>query len=103
MDDRSVRAWQLADGLRIELARIRIPIRPAEHEALHGAVRNYVGELRLLQWPPEQVIKTVKQIAGDVGITPSTRHDILPSSWTETDQLLFDIVSWSIDEYYDGR
>lgn len=63
MDDQSARVSPLADGLRIELARIRVPIRPAEHEA---------------------------------------RHDVLPSSWTESDQLLFDIVSWSIAEYYDG-
>src|SRR5262249_5571320 len=103
MSDESARAAQLADDLRIELARIRIPMRTSEHDALHGVVRNYVGELRSLEWPPEQVIKTVKQIANDVGITPSARHDVLPSAWTETDKLLFDLVSWSIAEYYDGR
>jgi hypothetical protein len=44
----------------------------------------------------------LKEIAGDVGVRPSARHDVLPSSWTATDQLLFDIVSWSSAEYYGG-
>lgn len=56
-------------------------------------------ELRSLEWPPEQVIKTVKQIAREVGFTGTSSHEIPPLGWNETDRFLSDLVNWSIAEY----
>ncbi len=102
MDDRHARATKLASELRDGLARVTIPLSDSQHHALRDIVCDYVIELRSLEWPPEQVIKTVKQMAHDVGLASSLKRDALPTDWTDTDRFLSDLMSWSITQYYDG-
>jgi hypothetical protein len=98
MVEQRERATELATELRRELGRIE-GLTQSEHHALRSVVSEYVAELRSLDWPPERVIKMIKQIAQDEGLGPRKR-DIPATAWTARDRLLFDLVNWSITEYY---
>jgi len=102
MGNGNERAVMLASELRHELTRVTFPLNLAEHRVVRDIVCDYVCELRSLHWPPEQVIKMVKEIAHDVGFAPVHKHEALPRAGTDEDQLIADLVSWSITEYYNG-
>jgi len=102
MTHANARATRLASELRDELARVTIPFDASEHRGVRDAVSDYVGELRSMDWPPEQVIKMVKEIARDAGLTPSLHHEALHDGAGDMDRFLSDLVSWSITEYYNG-
>lgn len=69
-------------------------------EELHQLVRAVVDDLKALDWPPERVIVSVKQIAAESGLRPSPQFSRASQSLANDDALLARIVRWTIEEYY---
>jgi hypothetical protein len=59
-----------------------------------------VDELRLLGWPPEQVIIAVKQTADDAGLPASRNVLRTAGDLTPNDAALQQLVRYCIEHYY---
>jgi len=68
---------------------------------LRDEVCAVVDELKALGWPPERAIIAIKEIAHEVGLTPSQRVLVRDTDLAPRDALLAKIVRWTIECYYD--
>lgn len=67
---------------------------------LHAQVCGVVDDLRALGWPPERVIISVKELAAEAGLRPSTHLMTVNDSLDASDALLAKVVRWSIQRYF---
>ena len=70
--------------------------------ALRDKLRVAVDDLRLLGWPPERVIITVKQMAEDAGLRPS-RNVLMAGEPSPNDAAIQQVVRFCIEQYYGNR
>lgn len=88
-----------AAALRQRLRAISVPPSADERAELQQRVHDFVDELRASGHAPEHVIVAVKKIARSAGFrrfrvrAPSVRAEA-------RDQLLTDIVDWSVKRYF---
>jgi hypothetical protein len=90
-----------ADRLRAQLTTLAFPLDARARAAVERCVYDYVDALKALGWPPERVIVAVKRVAQEAGLSQSTGV-LLPwrTGYPTHDQLLVDMVGWSIERYY---
>jgi hypothetical protein len=95
-------AAQVAGDLQTRLRQVHFPLSEPVEQEIRQHVYTYADELRALGLPPERVIVAVKQLAEDAGLgeAPNPIAQSGAEVRTDSEQLVSDMVSWSIDSYY---
>ncbi len=86
--------------LRERLANLNALRSDPARAALRDAITQYVDRARILGWPPERVIVSIKQIARESGVRPADRVMGATANLNAMDELLVAIVHWCIERYY---
>ena len=69
-------------------------------DEIRAQVCAVVDDLRSLGWQPERVIIAMKELASDAGLRPSRRFMSVRQELERSDELLANIVRWTIERYY---
>lgn len=73
-----------------------------QHAELRRCVYAVADDLKSAGWPPERAIVAVKQVAFDVGMSPTRGVLSSRAPLTEQDAAILDMVRWTIERYFDG-
>jgi len=93
---------EMATDLQTRLSEVQFPLSEPVEREIRRHVYTYADELRALGVPPERVIVAVKQVAEDAGLgeAPNPIAQSGEEFRTDSEKLVSDMVSWSIDSYY---
>ncbi|MGH7615966.1 MAG: hypothetical protein ACREPM_01925 [Gemmatimonadaceae bacterium] len=85
-----------------ELVALRFPVDGAARSALRQRVCDFVDDRRAGGWPPERVVVAVKELTHIAGMHPTMALVQPDDLITTPDELLVQLVSWSIERYFAG-
>ena len=72
----------------------------AESAKLHRLLCAVVDDLKALEWPPELVLISVKEVAAEAGYQASSHFSPADHSVADRDELLGRIRRWTIEQYF---
>src|SRR5215467_14884522 len=92
-------AAQIAGELQTRLEEVQFPLSQPVEQEIRENVYAYADRMRELGLPPERVIVALKQVAEDAGLAGAANPIAQSGAEVRTDseKLVSDMVSWSID------
>ena len=72
----------------------------AESAKLHRVLCAVVDDLKALEWPPELVLISVKEVAAEAGYRASGHFTPADRSLANRDELIRRITRWTIERYF---